>query len=87
MRPHSLLLIADDALKMLPAATVEAANHFLADLPAPLVPLIIAKSTARRGKGGRQPAADPRLDPDMDPKKAKRILANRWARVAFKPKP
>jgi hypothetical protein len=65
-------------MKKLPASTVEVANNLLADLPAPLVPLIIAKSTSRRGKGGRQPASDPRDDPDMDPKKAKRILANRW---------
>lgn len=31
----------------------------------------------RKGKGGRQPANDPRLDPNVDPKKARRIVANR----------
>lgn len=31
----------------------------------------------RKGKGGRRPAADPRIDPTIDPKKAKRIVANR----------
>lgn len=31
----------------------------------------------RRGKGGRRPAADPRINPNIDPKKAKRIVANR----------
>lgn len=31
----------------------------------------------RKGKGGRQPANDPRLDPTVDPKKARRIVANR----------
>lgn len=60
-----------------PADTLAAAQGVLSDLPPALVPLVIAKSTARRGKGGRQPAADPRLDPAVDPKRAKRILANR----------
>jgi hypothetical protein len=55
----------------------------LEGLPPALVPLVIAKSTARKGKGGRQPAADPRLEPGMDPKRAKRILANRCAQLGF----
>ncbi|KDD74262.1 hypothetical protein H632_c1450p1 [Helicosporidium sp. ATCC 50920] len=31
----------------------------------------------RKGKGGRQPAADPRNNPAIDPKKAQRIINNR----------
>lgn len=38
----------------------------------------------RKGKGGRQPAADPRLDPKIDPKKARRILANRLSAAKSK---
>lgn len=38
----------------------------------------------RKGKGGRQPAADPRLDPRIDPRKAKRILANRLSAAKSK---
>lgn len=38
----------------------------------------------RKGKGGRQPAADPRLDPRIDPKKARRILANRLSAAKSK---
>jgi hypothetical protein len=40
----------------------------------------------RKGKGGRQPAADPRLDPGIDPKKARRILANRLSAARSKMK-
>lgn len=40
----------------------------------------------RKGKGGRQPAADPRLDPRIDPKKARRILANRLSAAKSKMK-
>jgi hypothetical protein len=60
---------AEMKLQSMPARTLTAANDLLADLPASLLPVVIAKSTARRGKGGRQPAADPRLDPSMDPKR------------------
>ncbi|KAL6767666.1 hypothetical protein ACKKBF_B36165 [Auxenochlorella protothecoides x Auxenochlorella symbiontica] len=38
----------------------------------------------RKGKGGRQPAADPRMDPRIDPKKARRILANRLSAAKSK---
>jgi hypothetical protein len=40
----------------------------------------------RKGKGGRQPAADPRLDPSVDPKRARRILANRLSAARSKMK-
>lgn len=38
----------------------------------------------KRGKGGRQPAADPRLDPNIDARRAKRILANRLSAARSK---
>ncbi|GAB4821745.1 hypothetical protein N2152v2_008791 [Parachlorella kessleri] len=39
----------------------------------------------RRGKGGRQPAPDPRLEnPEMDPKRARRIMANRLSAAKSK---
>lgn len=38
----------------------------------------------RKGKGGRQPATDPRMDPNIDPKKARRILANRLSAAKSK---
>jgi hypothetical protein len=44
----------------------------------------LTPSHLRKGKGGRQPAADPRLDPKIDPKKAKRILANRLSAARSK---
>lgn len=72
------------AVRKLPASTLETAASLLKDLPTPLVPLVIAKSTTRRGKGGRQPAADPRLDPNMDPKRAMRILKNRLSAARSK---
>jgi hypothetical protein len=37
-------------------------------------------------QGGRQPAGDPRLDPDIDPKRAKRILSNRLSAARSKMK-
>ena len=40
----------------------------------------------KRGKGGRQPAQDPRLDPNIDERKAKRILANRLSAARSKMK-
>lgn len=40
----------------LPGA-LAAANHILDDVHPSLIPLVIAKSTMRKGKGGRQPAA------------------------------
>lgn len=40
----------------------------------------------KRGKGGRQPASDPRLDPNIDERKAKRILANRLSAARSKMK-
>jgi hypothetical protein len=56
----------------------------VAGLPEEVVPLIIARSTARRGKGGRQPGIDPHLDPNVDPRRAKRILANRQSAARSK---
>ena len=38
----------------------------------------------RKGKGGRQPATDPRHDPRVDSKKARRILANRLSAARSK---
>ena len=38
----------------------------------------------RKGKGGRQPAMDPRSDPRVDTKKARRILANRLSAARSK---
>ncbi len=38
----------------------------------------------RKGKGGRQPAMDPRRDPRVDTKKARRILANRLSAARSK---
>lgn len=40
----------------------------------------------RKGKGGRQPAGDPRLIPGMCPRKARRILANRLSAAKSKQK-
>ncbi len=40
----------------------------------------------RKGKGGRQPAADPRRDPTVAPAKARRILANRLSAARSKMK-
>lgn len=37
----------------------------------------VVNKVRQRGRGGRTPAGDPRLDPNIEPKKAKRILANR----------
>lgn len=37
----------------------------------------LMENVTRKGRGGRQPAVDPRHDPEIDPKRAKRILANR----------
>ena len=38
----------------------------------------------RKGRGGRQPASDPRHDPGIEPKKARRILANRLSAARSK---
>ncbi|KAK9809978.1 hypothetical protein WJX72_002902 [[Myrmecia] bisecta] len=38
----------------------------------------------RRGKGGRQASIDPRLDPDLDDKRARRILSNRLSAARSK---
>ena len=44
----------------------------------------LTPASKRKGKGGRQPATDPRLDPSVDPKKARRILANRLSAARSK---
>ncbi|CAG9461172.1 unnamed protein product [Pedinophyceae sp. YPF-701] len=41
-------------------------------------------SLARKSKGGRKCAPDPRLDPNIDPKRAQRILSNRIAAARSK---
>lgn len=43
-------------------------------------------SQQEKGKGGRRPAKDPRLDPSMDQHKAKRILAIRKSTARSKRK-
>ncbi|GFR48793.1 hypothetical protein Agub_g10741 [Astrephomene gubernaculifera] len=48
----------------------------LGDLEPQTVSALLEK-VQRKGKGGRAPAEDPRLDPSIDPRKARRILANR----------
>lgn len=54
------------------------------------LPLEIAEEAAeqvyvpKRGKGGRNPALDARLDPNIDPKKAARIMANRLSAARSK---
>mmetsp|Transcript_19171 Transcript_19171/g.53462 ORF Transcript_19171/g.53462 Transcript_19171/m.53462 type:complete len:418 (-) Transcript_19171:340-1593(-) len=40
----------------------------------------------KKGRGGRTAAMDPRLDPNVDPKRAKRILANRLSAARSKNK-
>ena len=42
------------------------------------------RPSPRWPSGGRQPASDPRLDPAIDPKRAKRILANRLSAARSK---
>lgn len=46
--------------------------------------MYLTPAEKRKGKGGRQPASDPRLDPSVDPKKARRILANRLSAARSK---
>lgn len=42
------------------------------------IKLTLEEVASQRGRGGRHPAGDPRLqDPSLDPKKVRRILANR----------
>jgi multidrug efflux pump subunit AcrA (membrane-fusion protein) len=59
-------------------------SDILAELPPQLQPVVLAKASAK-GKGGRHPAADPKaLDPDMDPRRARRIMANRQSAARSK---
>lgn len=51
----------------------------LADLPQ-----VLSQVSQLRGRGGRQPASDPRLDPKIDPKRAQRIVANRQSAARSK---
>ena len=51
-----------------------------------LIEHFLVPAHKKRGKGGRQPAADPRLDPSIDERKAKRILANRLSAARSKMK-
>lgn len=44
--------------------------HLMTDLPPDRITDILERAQ-RRGKGGRQPAVDPRLDPSVDPKKVR----------------
>lgn len=50
--------------------------ELLGDLEPQAMSALLEK-VQRKGKGGRAPAEDPRLDPNIDPRKARRILANR----------
>lgn len=43
-----------------------------------------AASLKKRGKGGRNRAADARLDPNLDPKKASRIMSNRYSQQRYR---
>lgn len=48
--------------------------------------MLLFKPNKKKGKGGRQPAKDPRLDPNICPRKAKRIVANRQSAARSKQK-
>lgn len=48
--------------------------------------MLLFRPNKKKGKGGRQPAKDPRLDPNMCPKRAKRIVANRLSAAKSKQK-
>ncbi|KAK9800764.1 hypothetical protein WJX73_009280 [Symbiochloris irregularis] len=72
--PQELLLGASSDLR-------EFAAH--ADIKQ-LHKVYLTPASKRKGKGGRQPATDPRLDPAVDPKKARRILANRLSAARSK---
>lgn len=67
------------------AGVAGAALHDAGEIPEELIPQVVEKAH-RRGKGGRQPAIDPRMDPSIDPKKARRILANRQSAARSKMK-
>lgn len=66
------------------AAAVVAAAPVASDATELPHSAFLTPSHLRKGKGGRQPAADPRLDPRMDPKKAARIMANRLSAAKSK---
>ena len=70
LKPPELAKVTDEAAESLRMA-MDAAG-----IPEHTRREVLGKVT-QRGKGGRTPASDPRLDPTIDPKKAKRILANR----------
>ena len=70
LKPPELAKVTDEAAESLRMA-MDAAG-----IPEHTCREVLGKVT-HRGKGGRTPASDPRLDPSIDPKKAKRILANR----------
>lgn len=54
-----------DGMRRLPPGSAS----LLAEIPEDILPAVLAQTTKRRGKGGRQPAPDPRLDGKVDPKR------------------
>eukprot|EP00798_Chlamydomonas_sp_ICE-L_P001320 gene1320-32673_t len=57
----------------------------VSDMPDELLPSIMER-VSRKGRGGRLPAADPTSLPGVDPKRAKRIIANRESAARSKMK-
>ncbi len=65
------LVVDPTAILPVSGNTATAVNKMLSELPPELQPVVLAK-VAVKGRGGRQPAADPRdLDPNMDPRKVR----------------
>uniref|UniRef100_A0A7R9YWF4 BZIP domain-containing protein n=1 Tax=Chlamydomonas euryale TaxID=1486919 RepID=A0A7R9YWF4_9CHLO len=63
----------------LPVTAEELQDGSLTDVGGSLM-----KCVHKKGKGGRNPAGDARLDPSIDPKKAMRIMANRLSAARSK---
>ncbi|GMH35659.1 hypothetical protein BSKO_03527 [Bryopsis sp. KO-2023] len=69
----------------LPYSTFEKIVHELSGIEC-LQSMLLFRPNKKKGKGGRQPAKDPRLDPNICPRKAKRIVANRQSAARSKQK-
>lgn len=69
----------------LPLSTFETIVKELSGIEC-LQTMLLFRPNKKKGKGGRQPAKDPRLDPNMDQRKAKRIVANRKSAARSKQK-